>query len=69
MHVSRFEPSAHTVGIKVTDFEHLPHLVAPLCQSVNAYIKGQLFEINMFMLCRAPKRYIISANNGNFIKI
>ncbi|UMM36007.1 hypothetical protein L5515_008358 [Caenorhabditis briggsae] len=40
MHVSRFEPSAHTVGIKVTDFEHLPHLVGPLCQSVNGYIKG-----------------------------
>uniref|UniRef100_A0A1I7UMV9 VWFA domain-containing protein n=1 Tax=Caenorhabditis tropicalis TaxID=1561998 RepID=A0A1I7UMV9_9PELO len=41
MHVSRFEPSAHTVGIKVTDFEHLPHLVLPLCQSVNGYIKGR----------------------------
>ncbi|PIC27612.1 hypothetical protein B9Z55_019811 [Caenorhabditis nigoni] len=40
MHVSRFEPSAHTVGIKVTDFEHLPHLVGPLCQSVNGYIKA-----------------------------
>ncbi|EGT32292.1 hypothetical protein CAEBREN_11144 [Caenorhabditis brenneri] len=40
MHVSRFEPSAHTVGIKVTDFEHLSHLVLPLCQSVNGYIKG-----------------------------
>uniref|UniRef100_A0A8R1DIX1 VWFA domain-containing protein n=1 Tax=Caenorhabditis japonica TaxID=281687 RepID=A0A8R1DIX1_CAEJA len=40
MHISRFEPSAHTVGIKVTDFTHLPHLITPLCQSVNGYLKG-----------------------------
>ncbi|CAI2354577.1 unnamed protein product [Caenorhabditis sp. 36 PRJEB53466] len=40
MHITRFEPSAHTVGIKVTDFEYLPHLVNPLCQSVNGYIRG-----------------------------
>ncbi|CAI5452790.1 unnamed protein product [Caenorhabditis angaria] len=40
MRVSRFEPSAHTVGMKVIDFEYLPDLVLPLCQSVNGYVKG-----------------------------
>ncbi|CAB3396952.1 unnamed protein product [Caenorhabditis bovis] len=40
MQITRFEPSANTVGLKVADFEHLPQLVSPLCESVNGYVKG-----------------------------
>ncbi|CAD6186751.1 unnamed protein product [Caenorhabditis auriculariae] len=38
--VSRFEPSAHTVGLKVTDYASLSELVEPICESVNGYIRG-----------------------------